>query len=130
MKNIILLLSIISLPFLCYSQSQSEMNYSAQKDFKNADAELNKVYQQIRMKYKTDTVFLKNLKTSQHIWIEFRDAEVKTKFPERFQGYYGSVHPMCVSMYLEELTKTRTKVLQNWLNGYKEGDDCNGSVKR
>lgn len=131
MKKTILLFAILASSFFCYAQSQSEMNSTAQNDFNKADAELNKVYHQIRVKYKTDTVFLANLKASQNIWIKFCDAEVKTKFPARPNAYYGSVHPMCVSTYLqEELTKTRTKILQEWLNGHKEGNDCASSVKQ
>jgi hypothetical protein len=48
---------------------------------------------------------------------------------EREEGYYGSVHPMCVAMYLTQLTEERIKILRIWLDGIEEGDVCCGSVK-
>lgn len=36
---------------------------------------------------------------------------------------------MCVSMYLEKLTRERIKTLKEWINGVEEGDVCIGSVK-
>ena len=73
--------------------------------------------------------YIKNLKVAQRIWIQFRDAEMKAKYPEREAGYYGSIHPMCWSIYLKELTEDRINKLQVWLTGTSEGDSCNGSVK-
>src|SRR6187397_1373000 len=83
---------------LCFGQTQLEMNQKANKDFQKADKELNSVYQNILKEYKSDTAFIKNLKITQKIWIQFRDAEMKTKYPDRKDGYYGSVQPMCWSM--------------------------------
>ena len=77
----------------------------------------------------TDTVFIKNLKASQRIWITFRDAELKVKYPDREPGYYGSIHPVCVASYLEKLTRERINTLRVWIQELEEGDACNGSVK-
>jgi len=57
-----------------------------------------------------------------------RVAEMETKFPEK-EIRYGSVLPMCWSIYREELTKDRIKKLKEWLTGTKEGNVCAGSVK-
>jgi uncharacterized protein YecT (DUF1311 family) len=112
-----------------FGQTQLEMNQEEQNKYFKADKELNNVYNQILKEYKTDTVFIKNLKIAQRIWIQFRDAEMKSKYPDREQGYYGSIHPMCWSIYLTELTKERTKKLKMWLTGLDEGDACSGSIK-
>jgi uncharacterized protein YecT (DUF1311 family) len=130
MKNIILILFLNLNTFFCFSQTQLEMNDEENNKFKLADKELNATYQKILKEYKTDFEFLKNLKVSQNIWIKFRDAEMKTKYPDRKEaGYYGSVQPMCWSIHLIQLTKERTKNLKIWLTGIPEGDVCSGSVK-
>ncbi|WP_367271484.1 lysozyme inhibitor LprI family protein [Nonlabens sp.] len=46
------------------------------------------------------------------MWITFRDAELKVMYPETEPRYYGSIHPMCVSIYLEKLTQDRIKTLK------------------
>jgi len=112
-----------------FAQTQTEMNKDAADSYKKADLELNEVYKKIMIEYKSDTLFIKNLKTSQRIWITFRDAELKMEYPDRVHGYYGSIHPVCVAMYLEQLTNERIKTLKIWLDGISEGDACNGSEK-
>ncbi len=110
-------------------QTQLELNDAETKKYAAADKELNRVYQKILTEYKTDTTFIKNLKITQRIWMQFRDAEIKMKYPDRPDGYYGSIAPMCWSIYLTQLTTTRTKTLQEWLKGTEEGDVCGGSQK-
>ena len=117
--------------FLCFagfSQTQAELNMMQYESYKKADKKLNEVYQAILKEYKSDTEFIKNLRASQRIWITFRDAEVKVKFPDREDGYYGSIHPLCISAYLEELTLDRISILTRWINGAEEGDGCSGSI--
>ncbi len=113
----------------CFGQSQEEMISDATTNYQNADKELNSVYQKILKTYSSDIVFIKNFKNAQRIWVQFRDAEMKAKYPEREEGYYGSVQPMCLSIYMTDLTKERTKKLKIWLTGIEEGDVCSGSVK-
>jgi len=110
------------------SQTQFEMNQQAHAAYQKADKELNTVYRKILLLYKADTVFIANLKESQRLWIKFRDAEVKMKYPAREAGFYGSVHPLCWSNYLEQLTYQRTEKLREWLKGDEEGDVCAGSA--
>jgi uncharacterized protein YecT (DUF1311 family) len=111
------------------AQTQSELNENAKNKYEAADKELNKIYADILKEYKTDTAFIKNLKKAQKLWIQFRDAEMKMKYPDREPGYYGSVQPMCWFMYKEELLRERIKTLRVWLEGIEEGDICSGSIK-
>jgi len=114
---------------LIWGQTQLEMNEKANKDYQKADKNLNIIYQNILKEYNKDTTFIRNFKNAQRLWIQFRDAEMKAKYPDRESGYYGSVQPMCWSMYLTDLTNERLTKLKIWLTGIKEGDVCTGSVK-
>lgn len=100
------------------------MNETEHKRYLKADKELNQVYQRILNEYKIDTAFIKNLKTSQRLWVQFRDAEMKMMYPDREPGYYGSIHPMCWSIYKTELTNERIKKLELWLTGQEEEESC------
>ena len=125
------LLLVVLFSFCCfatYAQTQMDMNESAGKDFEKADKELNRIYQQILKNNADDTAFINNLKIAQRIWIQFRDAEMKMKYPDRPDGYYGSVFPMCWELYLTQLTDERIKTLKEWIIGEEEGDVCGGTV--
>ncbi|MEO7308370.1 MAG: lysozyme inhibitor LprI family protein [Ferruginibacter sp.] len=127
-KIILTTLFCIAINF-SFAQTQGELNQNAQKKYKKAETEINGVYQRILKEYSSDQVFIKNLKIAQRLWIQFRDAEMKARFPDRYAGYYGSAQPMCWSMYLTELTEERINKLKVWLTGIEEGDICSGSVK-
>ena len=129
MKKLLILVSVLSYISISFGQIQSDLNEAEHKKYLSADKELNSIYQKILKEYKEDTSFIKNLKQSQKIWIQFRSAEMKVKYPNRESGHYGSGLPMCWSIYLTELTNERIKSLQVWLNGVEEGDVCAGSVK-
>jgi len=104
------------------------MNMDAYHSFQKADSELNAIYKKILRLYKSDTIFIKNLKKSQSIWIQFRDAEMEMKYPNYGSGYYGSMQPMCYGYYKEELTRQRIKRLMEWLIGIDDKDGCRGSA--
>lgn len=109
------------------AQTQTAMNMKAYNDYKKSDKELNGIYQQILKQYAKETQFIKKIKNAQRLWVQLRDADVAAKYPQ--PGTYGSVAPMCESIYLEELTKDRIKHLKVWIMGIVEGDVCSGSVK-
>ncbi len=111
-----------------YGQKHSELNANASKQYKSADSSMNGVYKQILKVYSTDATFIKNLKTAQNLWIKFRDAELKMKYPDNYSN--GSVQPMCSSIYLTDMTNDRIRTLRIWLDGIEEGDVCSGSVRR
>jgi uncharacterized protein YecT (DUF1311 family) len=129
MRIVLLLFMLLTVRIAC-GQTLADMNQQAHVSFQKADKELNEVYQKIILKYKIDPAFIASLKAAQRLWIQFRDAELKMKYPSREQGYYGSVYPLCYSAYKEELTRQRIKTLQQWLEGAEEGDACAGSVKQ
>ena len=130
MKSIFSLLVFCLVSVSSFGQSQAQMNQQADAAYRKADLELNRTYQQIFKEYRTKTVFLQSLKAAQQRWIQFRDAEMKARYPAaNAQVEYGSFFPVCYSNGLEELTKARTKQLRLWLTGILEGDMCNGSVK-
>jgi len=129
MKNILTIV-ILTLTFNCFAQTQAEMNKDANEEYIKVDKELNIVYQKILTEYKSDSIFIDKLKRTQRIWISYKDAELEMKFPAKNKQFeYGSVYPMCVSLFLKEMTNVRTEKLRVWLIGNKEGDLCSGSVK-
>lgn len=111
-----------------YCQKQGDLNEMYAAEFRKTDKELNKIYLQLLNTYKDDTAFIKNLKVSQRLWVQFRDAEMLVKYPNREYGHYGSVFPMCWSIYLTDLTSARVATLKKWIVGEEEGDVCAGSV--
>ncbi|WP_231425386.1 lysozyme inhibitor LprI family protein [Pedobacter sp. Leaf250] len=110
-----------------FAQSQTGMNMKAYSDYKKADAELNVVYQKILKSYSKETIFIKKFRNAQRLWIQLRDAELAAKYPNN--GTYGSVAPMCESIYLETLTRERIIFLNVWVTGIQEGEVCLGSVR-
>ena len=121
----ILTLLIFFICLTAFSQTQTELNQNARDAYKKADKELNSIYQKILTEKKSDTVFIQNLISSQRIWLKYRDAELKVKYPEREPGYYGSSLSMCTSIFLEKLTEERITTLKTYLEMSKEGDVCN-----
>lgn len=95
--------------------------------YAKADKELNQVYQKILKEYAAQPKFIQKFKAAQRLWVQLRDAELAARYPD--PGCYGSSEHQCESIYLESLTKERTKFMRVWLTGISEGDVCNGSVK-
>jgi len=120
----LLILAIIFLTSLNTVFAQNDGNQYAK-----SEKEINAVYQKILREYSADKEFIKNLKTSQRLWIQFRDAEIKARYPSQTPGYYGSVYASCVSTLKTQLTNERIKTLKLWLTGIQEGDVCSGSIR-
>ena len=112
------------------AKTQLESNQCADKQYQEADAELNRVYKAILEKYKKDALFIDKLRAAQRAWLAYRDAEIEAKYPHAGErGYYGSIFPMCDALYRAQLTEERTRKLREWLDGGEEGDACGGSVE-
>ena len=104
--------------------TQGELNECGGTEFRKADAELNRVYTALMEKLKSDAVATESLKASERAWINFRDAQMKALHPHLNEE--GSVHPMCWSLRMAELTAQRTEMLKKLLDsGKEEGDVCN-----
>jgi uncharacterized protein YecT (DUF1311 family) len=113
------------------AMTQSSMNQCAGIGYKEADAELNRVYQKIREIYKDDKLLLSKLKKSQLAWIKLRDADFELEYPYTDEpNNYGSSFSMCASGFNAQLTLQRTEYLKRWLIGKEDGDVCSGSQKR
>lgn len=99
--------------------NQMEMNQCAYEDFQQADKELNQVYQKVRKKNQNDQLFLKNLKTSQRLWLKFLDTELNVIYscPEGNQRIcFGSMFPLLYNASKTQLTQDRTTQLKRYLN--------------
>lgn len=122
-------LIILTISINCFAQTQTEMNQQAYDKFNKSDKKLKGIYQTILSEYRRDTIFIQNLKKSQRIWIQFRDAEMEMKYPKYPDKTYGSIQPTCRAFYLKDLTDKRIETLKSWISETEEGDVCNGSVK-
>ncbi len=83
------------------------------------DAELNKVYNQLRAVLKPDAK--KSLKAAQLQWIKYRDSEFKL-IDSIYSSLEGTMYiPMRAGDRME-IVKTRTKELESYLNLVKMGE--------
>ncbi len=127
-KLTFLFFSIMFTQFL-FAQSQAQMNNDSYVSYKKVDNELGVVYQKVINKYSKNPDFINALRASERLWIQLRDAEIKMRFPANDPRLeYGSVYPMCVNIYLENITKTRINYLKEWLQSTDGGDVCSGSL--
>ena len=90
--------------------AQNDMNRCAADEYKKADAELNKVYQQLVPKLEGE--HKEKLKVAQRAWIAFRDAHCEY---EAFAFDGGSMQPLIRYSCLEAVTRERTKQLRGAL---------------
>ena len=93
------------------AQTQAAMNAQAGADFKQADAELNKIYEAVLKKLPDDESKQK-LKQSQRAWLAFRDAEAAFAADE---AHGGSIAPTLRYEAMAELTEQRIKQLKSHL---------------
>lgn len=112
-----------------FAQTQLEMNEESYRSYKKVDDELGVVYKKILTKYAKNIEFINALKASERLWIQFRDAELKMMYPAADKRMaYGSMYPMCVNYYMEELTAKRVEQLKTWLKPVRDGESCTGSI--
>jgi uncharacterized protein YecT (DUF1311 family) len=114
------------------AQTQKDLTEQACGKLKKADSELNRVYQQVLTANAGNAALVKALREAQRAWTVFRDAHVRSIYPEPEPMAYGSVNPMCRCGTLEQLTIQRSKQLQElWIDGTVD-DVCAGSspIKR
>ncbi len=88
-------------------QTQYEMNVCADRKFKAADAELNKVYNSLASKLE-DAARAK-LKAVEVSWLKYRDDNCDYE-SSLYEG--GSMKPLIYSSCMERMTKARTAELR------------------
>jgi uncharacterized protein YecT (DUF1311 family) len=91
--------------------SQNDMNTCADKDYRAADAALNRTWRDTIKGMDAHTLDL--LRKAQRAWIQFRDAECTYQSAEN-EG--GSIYPMVYAGCLTRLTKLRTQQLKQGNN--------------
>ncbi len=105
-------------------QTQMEMNNCEADRANDADADMNRLYKKLLVKYRSDAEFLKKLRLAQLAWRRFRDAQMNSLYYLKGKpGVYGSVFPMCWAMESAQLTTERIKELTYILDP-EEGDVC------
>ncbi len=110
------------------AQTQGDLTECGSSDYKAANDELNKTYQQLLSKASWDPVAVRKIRASQQAWIAFRDAQIAALYPaEDKQREYGTVYSMCANLALADLTRQRTKMLKEMLSPVG-GDVCSGGL--
>lgn len=125
MKKILLALALFTSSSLFANEiqckedgNQMELNQCAYDAFKKADKELNKIYNEVRTKHKGEKLYLKNLKTSQKLWLKFLDTELDTIYScneEHKRICFGSMYPLLYNGSKTQLTLDRTAQLKRYL---------------
>jgi uncharacterized protein YecT (DUF1311 family) len=90
--------------------TQYEATQCAGREYKQADAELNKVYQQVLKQ--EDKNGQARLKAAQLSWLKFRDTECEYEAGD-YMG--GTMRPMVAAFCLAAVTNERTKQLKEIL---------------
>lgn len=93
--------------------NQQEMNMCQQQDYEAADRQLNAAYRALTAKIDAEAKAL--LVDAQRAWIAFRDKECKY---EAAPNEGGSIYPLIYAGCLTQLTKTRTKELEELAEQY------------
>jgi uncharacterized protein YecT (DUF1311 family) len=89
------------------ANTQAEMNLCAGKEYKTADATLNRVYQQLVAMLEPEEKA--QLKEAQTAWIKYRDANCDF-VADQYKG--GSIRPMIYGLCLADVTGNRTAELR------------------
>ncbi|MGK8200728.1 lysozyme inhibitor LprI family protein [Burkholderia cepacia] len=99
-------------------QDQGTMNECASHDYSRADADLNRRYRALQSRLKADRDGARKLTEAQRAWIAFRDSECAF---QTIGMAGGSAEPLARATCLEEMTKSRSEILQRYLD-CREGD--------
>ena len=111
------------------AQTQAVLTAQTCTELRQADAELNRLYQQVLKLYAQRPTFLVPFKASQVAWLRFRDAQAEALYPATAAGRRGSAAPMCRCTTLADLTTARNAQLKQWVEGKEEGDVCGNTIR-
>lgn len=100
------------------ARTQADMNVCADKSYKQADAELNALYKEIKDRLAGAPEAAKQLVAAQRAWVAFRDAECSFA-ASGVSG--GSIYPTVYAGCLEDLTLARVADFKTFLSCL-EGD--------
>jgi uncharacterized protein YecT (DUF1311 family) len=100
------------------AMDQATMNECADAAFKESDKKLNELYKQVEARLEDDADIKKLLIQAQRDWVKFRDAECSF---QTAGAAGGSVMPMLTLQCMDDLTQSRVKDFEVYLN-CKEGD--------
>ena len=92
------------------ARTQQDLNLCASQAFQKADAELNKLYQQLMKD--AGAAEKAKLRAAQVAWLKFRDAHCEY---EAFGNTGGSIYPMVYGFCLAEVTGARAKQFRDTL---------------
>jgi uncharacterized protein YecT (DUF1311 family) len=103
--------------------TQTEMQYCAAQEFKQADDELKNVYRKVLERYSKRPDEVARIEKAQRAWVAFRDADVDAFYPKGDTDDFGEFVDICSFRLLEDLTRRRTKELLSFLT-FTEGVIC------
>ena len=102
-------------------QTQTGLDRCAGKEAARADADLNRIYQELRSKAKQLPRATEKIEIAERAWIQYRDAYLDAMFPaEDKQAHYGSIFPMDFDLLHAELTQEQTKRLSKLIKQYDQ----------
>jgi uncharacterized protein YecT (DUF1311 family) len=90
-----------------HAMAQQDMNICADKDYRKADAELNRAYKTAMAGLDAPNRDL--LRASERAWIGYRDAQCTF---ENAPNQGGSIYPLVYAGCLTTLTRARTKEIR------------------
>jgi uncharacterized protein YecT (DUF1311 family) len=100
---------------------QSDRNWCAELEYREADAELNRVYQKVLGV--GDDEFKRLMREAQRAWLKYRDAHLASVYPTGY--HYAAMRPLCERATLTKMVKDRTIELRRFLPDYDDEDICN-----
>lgn len=110
MKHALWISSLLLLSLPSLAQNQGTLNAQADREFRQADKELNAAYQELSPKLGPEA--RRALVTAQQAWVKFRDADAQAH-AEAYHG--GSMAPMVYSNQQKQDTVLRCRQLREWL---------------
>ncbi len=90
------------------ARTQLDMNVCADREFKNADAALNRLYNQLMAQVDEDGKA--KIKSVELAWLKYRDSNCDYE-ASVYEG--GSIKPMIYSFCLARMTQARTSELKD-----------------
>lgn len=109
------LILIGSMFTVCFA-SQFDMNMAMFSESRIADAELDATYQETLRLYADNHRFVTHLKQAETLWIRYREAYLKSIFPDHDAAFaYGSIYPFCFAGREIEITKVRSTQLHDYI---------------